>query len=48
MINPVAPFYEFYLAIQQYALPSPFMIFLGMCFAVYIVLCIYQLWWHVR
>ena len=37
MVNPVSPFYEFYLAVTTYALPSPFMKFLGVSFFVYIL-----------
>lgn len=48
MINPVSAFYEFYLAITQYALPSVFMTFFGMSIAVFIVLGIYQLFWKIR
>lgn len=48
MINPVAPFYEFYLAVTTYALPAPFMKFLGVVFFCFIFLAIYSLFWRLK
>lgn len=48
MINPVAPFYEFYLALTTSALPSVFMTFFGMSIAVFIVLALFSLFWRIR
>ena len=48
MVNPVSPFYEFYLAVTTYALPSPFMKFLGVSFFVYIFRALYAVFWRMR
>lgn len=48
MINPVAPFYEFYLAVTTYALPNVFTVFLGMSFFVYIALALYAIFWRIK
>lgn len=48
LINPVAPFYEFYLAVTNYALPGVFIKFLGMSFFVYIFLALYAIFWRIK
>lgn len=48
MYNPVSPFYEFYLAVTTYALPVPFVRFLGASFVVYIALALYSLFWRLK
>ena len=47
MVNPVAPFYNWYIAFTG-CLPQPFMAFLGLCMGVWIVLCLYTLFWSMR
>lgn len=47
MINPVAPFYEFYLTVVN-ALPAPFIKFVAVSFVCYFVLAAIQLFWSTR
>lgn len=47
MINPVAPFYEFYLTLIS-GLPSPFMAFVNISFVCYFIIVIIQLFWSSR
>lgn len=48
MINPVAPFYEFYLAVTNYALPVVFVRFLQVTFFVWIFLTLYKILWSIK
>lgn len=47
MINPVAPFYEFFLTLTN-AMPAPFMKFIGISFVCYLILAAIQLFWSTR
>lgn len=47
MINPVAPFYEFYLTLIG-ALPLAFMAFVSITFVCYLILALLQLFWSTR
>lgn len=47
MINPVAPFYEFFLTLTS-NLPAPFMKFVGISFVCYLILAALQLFWSTR
>lgn len=48
LVNPVSPFYEFFLSITGYALPSVFMSFFGMVCFVYLFLALYSLFWKIK
>lgn len=47
MINPVAPFYEYYLAVEQ-IIPFPFKAFLGLVMATFIVCSLFSILFHLR
>lgn len=47
MINPVAPFYEFYLQLIGH-LPPAFIAFVSIGFVCYFVLALLQLFWSTR
>lgn len=47
MINPVAPFYEWYLEFQLF-LPQPFKLFLALSLGVWLILSVYTFFWRVH
>lgn len=47
MVNPVAPFYEFFLTLTS-NLPAPFAKFIAISFVCYFVLAGLQLFWSSR
>lgn len=47
MVNPVAPFYEWYLEFYN-CLPQPFTAFLGLSLGVWVILSVYSLFWRIR
>lgn len=47
MINPVAPFYEFFLTLTS-SLPSAFSAFVSISFVCFIILSILKVFWSSR
>lgn len=47
MINPVAPFYEWFLTLQTY-LPVSFRLFLSLSLGVWLILSVYTFFWRIR
>lgn len=47
MINPVAPFYEFYLTLLS-GLPAPFSKFVAITFVCFIAVVIVEVFWRTR
>lgn len=47
MINPVAPFYEWYLTFFN-LLPRPMILILELSVGIWLMLSVYSLFWRVR